>query len=68
VQGKQSQAVFSDALWWEKRQWAKTEAQKVLSESQETLFCFGLVFYCERDGALEQVALIGCGVSIVDSI
>ena len=58
MQRGQSQALFSDAQWQDKRQWAQTETQKVASEHQETLF------YCEGDRALAQIAKRGHGVSM----
>lgn len=37
-EGVKSQALFSSAQWQEKRQWAKTETQEVLSEHKKTLY------------------------------
>ena len=45
-----------------KGQWAQTEAQEVLSEHEEELLP------SEGDGALEQVAQGGCGVSFSGDI
>ena len=49
--------LFSGAQWQDKGQWAQTEAQEVPSEQEEELL------HSEGDGALEQAAQGGCGVS-----
>ena len=49
--------LFSGAQWQDKGQWAQTEAQEVPSEHEEELLP------SEGDGALEQAAQGGCGVS-----
>ena len=54
------QTVFSGAQWQDKGQQAQTEAQEVLSEHEEELLP------SEGDGALEQAAQRGCGVSSGD--
>ena len=51
------QAFFSRAQQQDKGQWAQTEAQEVPSEHEEELLP------SEGDGALEQAAQGGCGVS-----
>ena len=51
------QTLFSGAQQQDKGQWAQTEAQEVPSEDKEELLHF------EGDGALEQAAQGGCGVS-----
>ena len=56
VSGGWGQALFSNAQWQDKRQWAQTEAQEVPSEHEEELLP------SEGDGALEQVAQGGGGV------
>jgi len=43
--------------WQDKEQRARTEAEEAPSEHEEELLCF------EGDGALEQAAQGGCGVS-----
>ena len=55
--GEWGQALFSSAQWQDKGQWAQTEAQEVPSAHDEDLLHF------EGDGALEQAAQGGCGVS-----
>ena len=57
VSGGWGQALFSSAQRQDKGQWAQTEAQEVPSEHEEELL------YFEGDGALEQAAQGGCGVS-----
>jgi len=56
------QAVFSGAQRPDKGQWAQTEAQEVLSEHEEEFLP------SEDDGALEQAARGGCGVSFSGDI
>lgn len=51
----QGQALFSAAQWQDKRPWAQTERQEVLSEHQETLLYY----------ALAQVVQRGCGVALL---
>ena len=51
------QTLFSGAQWQDKGQWAQTEAQEVPSEREEELLP------SEGDGALDQAAQAGCGVS-----
>ena len=52
-----SQTLFSSAQRQDRRQQAQTEAQEVPSEYEEELLP------SECDGALEQAAQGGCGVS-----
>jgi len=56
------QTLFSGAQRQDKGQWAQTEAQEVPSEHEEELL------HSEGDGALEQVAQGGCGVSLSGDI
>ena len=57
MSGGWGQTLFSSAQRQDKGQWAQTEAQEVPSEHEEELLP------SEGDGALEQVAQGGCGVS-----
>jgi len=54
--------IFSSAQRQDKGQWAQTEAEEVPSEHEEELLP------SEGDGALEQVAQGGCGVSFSEGI
>ena len=62
MSGGWGQALFSGAQWQDKGQWAQTEAQEVLSEHEEELL------RSEVDGALEQAAQGGSGVSFSGDI
>jgi len=62
VSGEWGQNLFSGAQWQDKVQRAQTEAQKVPSEHEEQLF------YSKGDGALEEAAQGGCGVSFTEGI
>ena len=55
------QTLFSGAQWQDKGQWAQTEAQEVPSEHEEEV-------PSEGEGALEQAAQGGCGVSFSGDI
>lgn len=52
----------SSAQGKDKRLWAQTQPQKVLSQHQQTLF------HCEVDWAPAEIALGGCRVSILEDI
>jgi len=57
VLGRWGQTLFSGAQWQDKGQRAQTEAWEIPVGHKEELL------YSEGDGALEQVARRGCGVS-----
>ena len=62
MSGGWGQAIFSGAQRQDKGQWAQTEAQEVPAEHEEDLL------HSEGDGALEQTAQGGCGVSFSGDI
>jgi len=62
VSGGRGQTLSSGAQRQDKGQWAQTEAEEVLSEREEELLP------SEGDGALEQAAQGGCGVSFSGGI
>jgi len=62
VSGGWGQTLFSGGLRQDKGQWAQTEAEEVPSDHEEELLS------SEVDGALEQAAQGGCGVSFSGNI
>jgi len=62
VSGGWGHTPFSGAQRQDKGQWAQTEAEEVPTENEEEFLP------SEGDGALEQVAQGGCGVSFSGDI
>ena len=62
MSGGWGQTLFCSAQRQDKGQWAQTKAQEVPSEHEEELLP------SEGDGALEQAAQGGCGVSYSEDI
>lgn len=54
---REDRASLFSVVLSDKRQWAQTRTQEVPSKHQEALLS------CAGDGALEQIAQRGCGVS-----